>query len=160
MENIDLYWEIANRTIMIINLLFECWLFSKFIKPFIKGKSYLVGLTYLAVMLVFNFVPTEIFHAKFKATVVALIVMFLIERRNLKQKVFLATSMYLFCWLVYGITLLLRDILFNLFINHMNTEPLKQLAMYVLVELIYYGISITAVYWIIRWVHKKYVNKK
>ena len=160
MENIDLYWEIANRTIMIINLIFECWLFSKFINPFIKGKSYLVGLTYLAVMLIFNFVPTEIFHAKFKATVVALIVMFLIERRNFKQKVFLATSMYLFCWLVYGITLLLREILFNLFINHMNTEPFKQLVIYVFVELIYYGISITAVYLIIRWVHKEYVNKK
>ena len=160
MENIELYWEIANQSVMIINLIFECLLFSMFIKPFIKRKSYLVGLTYLAVMLVFTFVPTEIFYAKFKATVAALIVMFLIERKNLKQKVFLATSMYLFCWLVYGVTLILRNILFNLFINHMNTEPLIQLAMYVLVELIYYGISITAVYWIIRWVHKVYVNKK
>ena len=38
MEKIELYWEIANQSIMIINLIFECLLFSGFIKPFIKGK--------------------------------------------------------------------------------------------------------------------------
>ena len=162
MEKIELYWEIANQSIMIINLIFECLLFSVFIKPFIKGKSYLVGLTYLVVMLVFTFVPTEISYAKFKATLVALIVMFLIERKNFKQKVFLATSMYLFCWLVYGVTLILRNVLLNLSVNlpYMYMEPIKQLTMYVFVELIYYGISIVGVYWIIRWVHKVYANKK
>ena len=87
MEKIELYWEIANQSIMIINLIFECLLFSVFIKPFIKGKSYLVGLTYLVVMLVFTFVPTEISYAKFKATVVALIVMFMIERKNIKPAI-------------------------------------------------------------------------
>ena len=162
MEKIELYWEIANQSIMIINLIFECLLFYMFIKPFIKGKSYLVGISYLVVMLVFTFIPTEISYAKFKATLVALLVMFLIERKNLKQKVFLATSMYLFCWLVYGVTLILRSALLNLSVNlpYMYMEPIKQLAMYVFAELIYYGVSIVGVYLIIRWVHKVYANKK
>ena len=64
--------------------------------------------------------------------------------------------------MIYGVTLVLRDIMFALFINipYMYSRPMKQLLVYIVVELIYYGTAITVMYLVIRLIHKVYVNKK
>jgi len=162
MESIELYWDLANQTLKVINLLLECCLFNKLVKPFMNKKSYFVGLSYLGIMLIFAFIPIEVSYAKLQATFVAWIVMCLIERKNIKQKVFLATSMYLFRWLVYGVTLILRNGMFELFINtpYMFNEPIKQLVMYIIAETIYYGIAIILMCLVIKLIHKVYENKK
>lgn len=145
MNNMETYWAIANHTIAIINILVEGWLFYKFVQPFMKGKAYYVGISYSVAMLVFYCVPQEITYPYLLGIFVAGTMMCLLERRNIKQKVFLATIMYLFRWMVYGVTLVLRDIMFALFINtsYMLTEPVKQWIAYILVELVYYGVAIT-----------------
>jgi len=162
MDKMELYWWIVNQTIMIINLFVEGWLFYKFVKPFINRKAYFVGLSYLLTMLVFAFVPIEIPYAKLQAIFVAWIVMCLIERRNIKQKIFLATSMYLFHWIVYGVSLIFRNIIFAVWINqpYMLMQPIKQLVAYIIAELAYYGVSITVMYLVIKLIHKVYENKK
>ena len=109
--NMETYWAIANHTIAIINILVEGWLFYKFIQPFMKGKAYYVGISYSVAMLVFYCVPQEITYPYLLGIFVAGTMMCLLERRNIKQKVFLATIMYLFRWMVYGVTLVLRDIM-------------------------------------------------
>lgn len=70
--------------------------------------------------------------------------------------------MYLIRWMVYGVTLVLRDIMFVLFINtsYMLMEPVKQLIAYIVVELIYYGVAILVMWLVIKLIHKVYVNKK
>lgn len=162
MEGIEYYWLIANRIVSVINLLLEAWLFYQYVKPFIKKKAYYVGMSYLVVMLVFYFVATEISYQRLQATVVAFIVMCLVDRKNIRQKVFLATSMNLFRWVVYGVTLLLRDAMFAVFITapYMLTKPVLQFIAYIIVEIIYYGITGTVLYMVIKLIHKVYVNKK
>jgi len=162
MSHIETYWAIANHTISIINILVECWLYYRFVKPFMKEKAYYVGLSYSAAMLVFYCVPQEIYYPYFFAILIACITMCLLERRNIKQKIFLATCMYLFRWVVYGVTLVLRDIMFALFINtpYMYTRPVKQLIAYIVVETVYYTVAISVMYLVIRLIHKVYVNKK
>ena len=162
MNNMETYWAIANHTIAIINIMVECWLFYMFVKPFMKEKPYYVGISYSTTMLVFYCVPQEITYPYLLGILVACTTMCLLERKNIKQKVFLATIMYLFRWMVYGVTLVLRDIMFALFINtpYMLMEPVKQLIAYIIVELIYYGIAITVMCLVIKLIHKVYVNKK
>ncbi len=162
MSHIETYWAIANHTISIINILVECWLFYRFVKPFMKEKPYCVGLSYSVAMLIFYCVPWEINYPYFFAILIACITMCLLERRNIKQKIFLATCMYLFRWVVYGVTLVLRDIMFALFINtpYMYTRPIKQLITYIIVETVYYTVAITVMYLVIRLIHKVYVDKK
>ena len=162
MNNMETYWAIANHTIAIINILVEGWLFYKFVQPFMKGKAYYVGISYSVAMLVFYCVPQEIIYPYLLGIFVAGTMMCLLERRNIKQKVFLATIMYLFQWMVYGVTLVLRDIMFALFINtsYMLTEPVKQWIAYILVELVYYGVAITLMYLVIKLIHKVYEHKK
>ena len=162
MNNMETYWAIANHTIAIINILVEGWLFYKFVQPFMKGKAYYVGISYSVAMLVLYCVPQEITYPYLLGIFVAGTMMCLLERRNIKQKVFLATIMYLFRWMVYGVTLVLRDIMFALFINtsYMLAEPVKQWIAYILVELVYYGVAITLMYLVIKLIHKVYEHKK
>lgn len=162
MSHIETYWAIANHTISISNILVECWLYYRFVKPFMKEKAHYVGLSYSVAMLVFYCVPQEIYYPYFFAILIACITMCLLERRNIKQKIFLATCMYLFRWVVYGVTLVLRDIMFALFINtpYMYMRPVKQLIAYIVVETVYYAVAISVMYLVIRLIHKVYVNKK
>ena len=162
MNNMETYWAIANHTIAIINFIVEGWLFYKFVQPFMKGKAYYVGIIYSVAMFVFYCVPQEITYPYLLDIFVAGTMMCLLERRNIKQKVFLATIMYLFRWMVYGVTLVLRDIMFALFINtsYMLTEPVKQWIAYIHVELVYYGVAITLMYLVIKLIHKVYEHKK
>ncbi len=162
MENIETYWQIANGVIAIINILVEGWLMYRFVKPFIKRKTYYVGLSYSVAMLVFYLVPQEITYPYLLGILVAGTSMCLIERKKIKQKVFLATSMYLIRWMVYGVTLVLRDIMFALFINteYMLTRPIKQLIVYIIVELVYYGVAVVVMCLVIKLIHKVYTNKR
>ncbi len=162
MENIETYWKIANGVIAIINIWVEGWLMYRFVKPFVKRKTYYVGISYSLAMLIFYLVPQEIVLPYLLGILVAFTTMCLLERKNIKQKVFLATSMYLLRWVVYGVTLVLRDIMFALFINtpYMLTKPVKQLIVYIIVELVYYAVAVVVMYLAIKLIHKLYVNKK
>ena len=162
MENIETYWQIANEAITIINILVEGWLMYRFVKPFMKKRTYYVGLSYSVAMLAFYLVPQEITYPYLLGILVAGTAMCIIERKKIKQKVFLATSMYLIRWMVYGVTLVLRDIMFALFINteYMLTRPIKQLIVYIIVELIYYGVAVMVMCLVIKLIHKVYINKR
>ena len=162
MNNMEIYWEIANHTIAILNILVECLLFYKFIKPFMKEKAFYVGVSYSATMLLFYCLPQEIIYPYLWRAIVACVTMCLLEKRNIKQKVFLSSVMYLFRWMVYGVTLLFRDVMFDLFIDipYMHMHPVKQWIVYILVELIYYSVAITVMYFVIKLFHKVYINKK
>ena len=162
MENMETYWSIANQTIAIINILIEGWLVYVFVKLFMKKKSYYVGLSYSLVMLILYLVPWEIDYPYLLGIFVSWIIMCLLDRRNVKQKVFLATSLYLLRWVVHGVALIFREIMFVLFINtaYMYKEPVKQFIAYIIVELLYYGVAIAVMCLVIKLIHKVYVNKK
>ena len=162
MENVETYWAIANQTIAIINILIEGWLVYWFVKPFINRKSYGVGFGYSLAMLLFYLVPQEITYPYLLGDFIAWITMCLIEQKKIRQKVFLAISIYLLRWVVYGVTLVLRNIMFALFINteYMLTKPIAQLIAYIVVELIYYSAAIILMCLVIKLIHKVYVNKK
>ena len=162
MENMETYWAIANQTIAIINILIEGGLVYRFVKPFMKKKTYYVGLSYSIVMLILYLVPQEIDYPYLFGMLVTWMMMCLLDKRNMKQKVFLTTSLYLLRWVVHGVALILRDIMFALFINipFMYKEPVIQLIAYIIVELIYYGVAISVMCLVIKLIHKVYINKK
>ncbi len=162
MDRIELYWAIVSHSTVVVNYILEGWLFYRFVKPFMKNKPHYVGICYSAVMLLFFCVPQQITYPNLQGALAACITMCLLERRNIRQKVFLATCMYLFRWVVYGVTLVLRDIMFDVFINapYMLSRPMQQVIVYGIVEVTYYAIAITVMYLVIRLIHKVYVNKK
>lgn len=162
MNNIETYWAIVSHSTAVINYILEGWLFFTLVKPFMKNKAHYVGMTYSLVMLLFYCIPETITYPNLQGVFFAWIVMCLLERRKVKQKAFLAILMYLFRWVVYGVTLVLRDIMFALFINnsYMLNHPIQQVLVYAIVELMYFAIALTTMYMVIKLIHKVYVNKK
>lgn len=162
MDRIELYWAIVSHSTVVVNYILEGWLFYRFVKPFMKSKPHYVGICYSAVMLLFFCVPQQITYPNLQGALAAWIMMCLLEKQNIRQKAFLATSMYLFRWVVYGVILVLRDIMFDVFINapYMLYHPIQQVIVYLFVELIYYGVAITVMYLVIKLIHKVYINKK
>lgn len=162
MEKIETYWAIVSHASAIINYLLEGWLVYRYVKPFVKNKPYIVGIIYSAVMLIFFCIPQQITYPNLQGALMAWIVMCLLEKRNIRQKAFLAISMYLFRWVVYGVILLLRDFMFDVFINteYMLYHPIQQVMVYAVVEIVYYGIAIAVMYLVVKLIHKIYVNKK
>ncbi|MBQ6844064.1 MAG: GHKL domain-containing protein [Agathobacter sp.] len=162
MNNIENYWAIVSHSTVVINYLLEGWLVYRYVKPFMKNKPHIVGICYSVIMLLFFCIPQEITYPNLQGAVAAWIVMCLLEKRKVKQKAFLATTMYLFRWVVYGVTLVLRNMMFDVFINteYLLYHPLQQVIVYGIVEIIYYGIAITVMYLVIKLIHKVYVNKK
>ena len=140
----------------------EGWLVHSFVKPFMKKKAYYTGVSYSLVMLILYLMPQQIDYPYLLGMLGVWIVMCLFDRRNIKQKFFLSTSLYLFRWVVHGVAVILRDIMFALFINtsFMYKEPMKQLIAYIIVELIYYTVAITVMFLAIKLIHRVYVNKK
>ena len=162
MEKIETYWAIVSHATAIINYLLEGWLVYRYVKPFMKNKPHIVGISYSIIMLVFFCIPQPITYPNLQGVVAAWIVMCLLEKRNRKQKAFLATTLYLFRWVVYGVTLVLRDFMFDVILNteYMLYHPLQQVIAYAIVEIVYYGVAMVVMYWVIKLIHKVYVNKK
>lgn len=162
MNNIENYWALVSHSTVVINYILEGWLFYRLAKPFMKNKPHYVGISYSVVMLLFFCIPEEITYPNLQGVFVAWIVMSLLEKRKIKQKAFLAILMYLFRWVVYGVTLVLRDAMFALFINtpYMLNHPIQQVIVYAIVELVYFAIALAIMYMVIKLIHKVYVNKK
>lgn len=144
MNNIETYWAIVSNVTAVINYLLEGWIVYQYVKPFMKNKPHYVGIAYSVVMLIFFSIPQPITYPNLQGTLMAWIVMCLLEKRNIKQKAFLATTMYLFRWVVYGVTLLLREFMFEVIINteYMLYHPIQQVTAYAIVEMVYYGVAI------------------
>lgn len=162
MNNVETYWALVSHSTVILNYILEGWLFYRLVKPFMKNKPHYVGICYFVVMLLFFCIPQPITYPNLQGAVAAWIAMCLLEKRNHKQKAVLATLMYLFRWVVHGIALVLRDIMFEVFINapYMLSRPVLQVIVYAMVELVYYSIALSVMFLVIKLIHKVYVNKK
>ena len=162
MNNVETYWTIVSHSTAILNYILEGWLFYRLVKPFMKNKPHYVGICYSVVMLLFFCIPQPITYPNLQGAVAAWIAMCLLEKRNHKQKAVLAILMYLFRWVVHGVVLVLRDIMFEVFINapYMLSHPVLQVIVYAMVELVYYSIALSVMFLVIKLIHKVYVNKK
>ncbi len=164
MENMEMYWSIVSRMAGVISLSIEGWFLYYFAGPFLKKNKYdrMVGISYSAVMLVLYFVPFLISFPRIYGVTAAFLVMCIIDRRNVEQKVFLVITMYLLEWIAQGIALVPRSLMFTLFINtsYMMKRVTLQFIIFMFAELITCIIKGGLLYLMITGIHKVYVNKK
>ena len=89
-----------------------------FAKPFMKNKkgAVCIGLAYFAAMLLLYLVPIEIniFAAHILGILSAFIVMCRIDRRNYKQKTFIAATFFSLHWLSEYMTRIITDAVYNI----------------------------------------------
>ncbi|MDD3417773.1 MAG: hypothetical protein PHY47_27925 [Lachnospiraceae bacterium] len=164
MENAEIYWSVVSHTVRIISLVVEGWFFYYFTKPFLHKSKYdkWIGISYSAAMLVLYLIPYLFLYPKVWGVLVTFIVMCLIGRRNISQKLFLVITMYLLQGIAQSVSLVPRTLLFTFVINtqYMTERALLQFILYIFVELITCVLKGLFLYWLVFGIHKVYVNKR
>lgn len=98
MEHMDMYWEAVSALCTIVELYGTGYVLYRFANPFMKNKKGAIGIgiAYFATMLILYFVPIEIntFAAYSLGILSAFIVMYRIDRRNHRQKIFIVVTFF------------------------------------------------------------------
>lgn len=117
MSPIEQYWEIARIMESILIIFLSSIIFGRFVKPFLNDKrsDKAAGAGFFLTMFVLYLIPYEVWGMAAEAAgiVVFFAVMYLLDRRNIRQKVFLAAIMYLVSWFSHGITGVIRDVFYH-----------------------------------------------
>lgn len=113
----DFYWELASRLFGIAVIVINGVLYGRFITPFLFNKKAVrsVKLVYIGTMSVLYLIPYAFhgFLAYALGTLAFLAVIYLFDRRNMAQKVFLIIFLYLTEWISHSIVSVPRDFLFQ-----------------------------------------------
>lgn len=106
MSELEIYYAVSDHIYLVILCLITAYCLTSFVKPFMKKNKYVwtVGAVYFAVMTALYYIPysfgrgLENFTAYGIGVLSAFIVMCLLDRRNIRQKIFLATTFYSLRW--------------------------------------------------------------
>ncbi len=117
MEYMDILAAIS-AVYAIVSMYGTGYILSRFTKPFIENKrgSACIGIAYFATMLLLYLVPIEInvFAVYSLGILSAYLVMCRIDRRNYKQKTFLAATFFSLRWLSAYMTRILTNSVYNI----------------------------------------------
>lgn len=166
MENTEFYWDLAAYAASAVNIIIIGCLFIRFVKPFLIVRKYtgFIGAAYIMVMLILKFCPYEMdamtaYAAGFTS---AFLVMYIGDRRNARQKIFLTVAFYLIEWISWGVILIPWGILYDLLImpSAMMEHPFLQFGMFIALKLLYLAMIFFTVILFIRFIHRTYTCKK
>lgn len=139
--NVDRYWESALMVESILIILISSCLFGRFVKSFLNNnrRYKIVGAAFFLTLLILKIIPFEMLGMIANATGIVVLfgVMYLLDRRNLRQKVFLAAVMYLVGWFSHGVTTVLRNIFYYKFLYTLpmlEKTEMEYFIIYTLVE--------------------------
>ena len=103
MSPIELCWNITSYISIIVQLIAAGACFGVFVLPYMQGRDKAVkaGGVYGVVMMVLYIMPPQIDNilAYFIGTVMAFAVMYVEDRRNINQKIFLSVTFFTLRWL-------------------------------------------------------------
>ena len=99
MSLVERCWMITSKFSVIAILIFTGICFGVFVYPYMKKKreAALVSIVYIGIMSVLYLIPQQIgnFSAYMLGVVAAFLVMYVQDRRNIYQKIFLAVTFFL-----------------------------------------------------------------
>lgn len=166
MVDLGIYWEIASITAGAAKLILIGCVLNWFIRPYLQEKrhAYIPGMVYSAVMLLLYAFPwyngyriVNIFGmAAFCAA------MYAVDKRNIRQKVFLAVSCYLLKWITGGFENVLWNILSMRLLLHpyLTGKPVISLGVYCVLEIIFIFIEFGIQFFSCSVINRTYICKK
>lgn len=169
--DIDFYTNIMDIEVHIENvaeMIVISYLLYRFTKPFLNKRKYaaVAGITYLIVIIIL-YMSFDILHIEGPITdgisiAAAFTVMCFIDRRNIRQKVFLAFLTYLIIWIAGGIEGFIMSSLYNIVLpaSFLGTSLILHIIWYFLILLMDIGLSIVVMAGLFHIVNKTYTYKK
>ncbi len=164
MKEIEFYWEAVSNFTNIIEITIEGYFFFRFVRPFIK-KRYVAewtGITYFATMFFLWLLPWEIRHSDLYGMTMAFVAMYLLEKRNLAQKIFLSVTGSLLFWIESGFALIPWNAcsVFVLMTKYMQRRKWLQFFCYVAMNILYCVLQGILLHFMVKLMHHIYVRKE
>lgn len=107
MDNQEIYYIVTSKITVVIITFIASFCFSSLIKPFVlkKGVAWKVGVTYFCIILALYEMPwyIEKIAAYGISILAAFLVMSILDKRNIYQKIFLSVTFFSLRWLLLGI---------------------------------------------------------
>ncbi len=141
MKSAEFYWRIISYAYAIADMAGMGCFFTRFARPFMerRHKAPCIGTVYFVTMSVFYFLPFEIENAVVYGigVLVSFFVMCGIDKRNYRQKVFIAVTFFSLRWLSAYMTLEISLCLYQKIINtpYLIERQMLQLGCYIGAEL-------------------------
>lgn len=166
MSLVEKYWMVTSKISVIALLMITGIYFGKFVCPYIKKKKGVVAVSivYITIMLVLYMIPPQIdnFSAYLIGVIAAFLAMYVEDRRNIYQKIFLAITFFSIRWLTVAMAARLDDLVTKaLVFRNMSAEKVwLQYGLYVGTRVLDIVLCIAFIAVAIGLINKAYIYKK
>lgn len=166
MSLVEKCWMVTSKISVIALLMITGIYFGKFVCPYIKKKkgAVAVSIVYITIMLVLYMIPPQIdnFSAYLIGVIVAFLAMYVEDRRNIYQKIFLAITFFSIRWLTVAMAARLDDLVTKaLVFRNMSAEKVwLQYGLYVGTRVLDIVLCIAFIAVAIGLINKAYIYKK
>ena len=166
MSLVEKCWMVTSKISVIALLMITGIYFGKFVCPYIKKKkgAVAVSIVYITIMLVLYTIPPQIdnFSAYLIGVMAAFLAMYVEDRRNIYQKIFLAITFFSIRWLTVAMAGRLDDLVTKaLVFRNMDAEKVwLQYGLYVGTRVLDLVLCIAFIAVAIGLINKAYIYKK
>lgn len=166
MSLVEKCWMVTSKNSVIALLMITGIYFGKFVCPYIKKKkgAVAVSIVYITIMLVLYMIPPQIdnFSAYLIGVIAAFLAMYVEDRRNIYQKIFLAITFFSIRWLTVAMAARLDDLVTKaLVFRNMSAEKVwLQYGLYVGTRVLDIVLCIVFIAVAIGLINKAYIYKK
>ena len=166
MSLVEKCWMVTSKISVIALLMITGIYFGKFVCPYIKKKkgAVAVSIVYITIMLVLYMIPPQIdnFSAYQIGVIAAFLAMYVEDRRNIYQKIFLAITFFSIRWLTVAMAGRLDDLVTKaLVFRNMSAEKVwLQYGLYVGTRVLDIVLCIAFIAVAIGLINKAYIYKK
>ena len=166
MSLVEKCWMVTSKISVIALLMITGIYFGKFVCPYIKKKkgAVAVSIVYITIMLVLYMIPPQIdnFSAYLIGVIAAFLAMYVDDRRNIYQKIFLAITFFSIRWLTVAMAARLDDLVTKaLVFRNMDAEKVwLQYGLYVGTRVLDIVLCIAFIAVAIGLINKAYIYKK
>ena len=166
MSLVEKCWMVTSKISVIALLMITGIYFGKFVCPYIKKKkgAVAVSIVYITIMLVLYTIPPQIdnFSAYLIGVMAAFLAMYVEDRRNIYQKIFLAITFFSIRWLTVAMAGRLDDLATKaLVFRNMSAEKVwLQYGLYVGTRVLDIVLCIAFIAVAIGLINKAYIYKK
>lgn len=166
MSWVEKCWMVTSKISVIALLMITGIYFGKFVCPYIKKKkgAVAVSIVYITIMLVLYMIPPQIdnFSAYLIGVMAAFLAMYVEDRRNIYQKIFLAITFFSIRWLTVAMAARLDDLVTKaLVFRNVSAEKVwLQYGLYVATRVLDIVLCIAFIAVAIGLINKAYIYKK
>ena len=166
MSLVEKCWMVTSKISVIALLMITGIYFGQFVCPYIKKKkgAVAVSIVYITIMLVLYMIPPQIdnFSAYLIGVIAAFLAMYVEDRRNIYQKIFLAITFFSIRWLTVAMAGRLDDLVTKaLVFRNMSAEKVwLQYGLYVGTRVLDIVLCIAFIAVAIGLINKAYIYKK